>query len=184
VYATNRVFSTTNGAWNDLNSADYPNNIRGANVEPETDRTYEVGTDFDLLQNRLRFSVTYYNKYTYNVQANAGISSSSGFSSRLINIDEEYVRRGWEITLGATPVRTEDFNWDLTANWSTTKQYYEQLDPDYSPDQYWVKVGERTDAYTTYDWRRDPRGNIIHQNGFPVESDYLRRIGYLNPDWI
>jgi hypothetical protein len=34
------------------------------------------------------------------------------------------------------------------------------------------------------DWERDPNGNIINSNGFPVRSTYYSIAGYSNPDWI
>jgi TonB-linked SusC/RagA family outer membrane protein len=184
VYETNQTYSVTTGVWNDLNSASYPNTIRGSNVKPETERTYEIGTTFNLLNNRLQLDLTRYSKYIYNVQTDAPISDASSFAYKLINTNQTYDRRGWEIALGAVPVRTKGFNWNVDINWSTTKEYYAHLDSVYSSDQYWVKPGKRTDAYTTNDWERDPQGQIINQNGFPVKSNYPTKIGYLNPNWI
>jgi len=46
------------------------------------------------------------------------------------------------------------------------------------------KVGERADAYVLYDYLRDPDGNIIHNAGKPLYSDYISKFGYSDPDWI
>jgi TonB-linked SusC/RagA family outer membrane protein len=184
VYETNQTYSTTTGVWNDLNSANYPNTIRGSDVKPETERTYEVGTSFNLLNDRLHVDLTHYSKYIYNVQTDAPISDASSFAYKLINTNQTYDRRGWEIAVGAVPIKSKNFNWNVDVNWSTTKKYYSDLDSVYSSDQYWVQPGKRVDAYTTNDWKRSPTGKIINQNGFPVKSDYPTKIGYLDPNWI
>lgn len=185
VYATNRTYTIASAAWDGYNAATYPDNLLGADVLPRTDRTWEVGTAAYFLKKRLRLDATYYNKYTYNIPASASVSSTSGFSSKLVNIDETYVRRGVEITADATVVKQGRFQWETILNWSTSRRYYKSLDAVYSADNLWTKVGARVDAVTINDWERDPSGNIIHQaNGMPLRSDYKTRIGYLDPSWV
>jgi len=63
--------------------------------------------------------------------------------------------------------------------------YYHKLDPVYSSDNLWTKVGGRTDNYTDRYWLTDPEGNLIHKsNGMPWKSDYRKRWGYTDPDFI
>lgn len=47
-----------------------------------------------------------------------------------------------------------------------------------------MKPGERWDWLGYYDWERDPYGNIIHDNGYPIQSKYQSVAGYENPDWV
>ena len=88
----------------------------------------------------------------------------------MINIDEEQLRKGFEITLSGDIIRTKDWNWNSMFNWSRDRYYYSQVDPVYSTQKPWVKAGERWDWYGVYDWERDPEGNIIHEAGYPVLS--------------
>ena len=97
---------------------------------------------------------------------------------------EEITRRGVEITANVTPVKSKDWQWDLSVNWSKYARYYTKLDSLYSDDKPWVKVGERYDAYVLYDYLRDPQGNIIHNAGKPLYADYSSRFGFSDPDWI
>ena len=109
-------------------TADYPNYLLG-DVKPITDRTWEIGTNISFLQgNRLRLDVSYFNKLTYNNTSMQRISSATGFDYRLMNIDEEYVRKGIEVTIDATAIKTKDFTWNLSLNISSSKRYYAQLD--------------------------------------------------------
>ncbi|WP_215223967.1 SusC/RagA family TonB-linked outer membrane protein [Echinicola shivajiensis] len=184
VYATNSVFSVSNNVWDGMNTGRYPENIRGAEVAPQTERTYEFGLATHVLNNKLKLDVAYFNKYIYNIQANATISASSGFSSRLINTEETFEWKGLEVTAEVTPIKNEKLQWNVIANWSKSHRYYKQLDPVYSPDNPWVKEGGRTDLYLYRDWERDPSGNLINYNGFPQRSRYNSLMGTFDPNWI
>lgn len=185
VYATSQSYSTTLGTWNTFNSATYPTSIISSNIKPTTARTWEMGTAAYFLKNRAQIDITYYNKYTYNRQISSSVSPTSGFATSLINSKETWIRRGVEITLEGTPVKTNKFEWTTAINWSTSKQYYKALDPVYSADNLWTKVGNRTDAAAINDWNRDPSGKVIHiDNGLPQRSTYKSLLGYSDPDWI
>lgn len=185
VYATNQTFSTTLGDWSSLNSAAYPTTIRDGIVNPQTNRTWEVGLSAYFLKKRFKFDAAYFNKFLYNTQTLAPISSASGFVSTLINTDQTWVRRGLEFTLETTAIKKENFNWDIVANWSNFQTYIKDLDPVYSPDNTWTKEGGRTDVYTSKKWLRDAYGNLIHNtNGLPVSSNYSYVFGNNNPDFV
>lgn len=184
VYDTSRSYSISTNLWNNMNGATYPTTMRSALIEPSATRTYEIGTSMHFLQNRLQLDVAYYNKLYYNLTQKASISDACGFESTLINIDEEQVRKGLEITLSANILRSKNWSWDATFNWARDRYYYAKIDPVYSVQKDWVKVGERTDYLTYYDWERDPQGNIIHDNGYPIQSNFQSIAGYKNPDWV
>lgn len=80
-------------------------------------------------------------------------------------------------------MKKKDFQWLSTINWSNQHRYYVDLDPVYSAQSPWVKKKERLDTYTDYYWLRDPDGNVIHNSGYPVKSDYKKKYGYSDPDF-
>jgi hypothetical protein len=93
------------------------------------------------------------------------------------------MRKGWEITLSGDVVRTKDFVWTPTLNWSTYKYTYHKLDETYSSKDYWVAVGERYDAFSVPDWERVPEtGEYIFQNGREI-SAVNPTIRTRLPDW-
>lgn len=184
VYDTNNAYTINSNIWDGLNGATYPTSIRGGNVLPQASRSFEIGTAAHFLDNRLWTDITYYNKLSYDFARKAEISAVSGFNSTLINIDEELMRKGVEITIGAKPIVTNDFTWNLLANWSLDRCTYHKTDPVYSIQRDWVKEGERWDWIDVNDWERDPNGHIIHENGFPVLSQYKSKLGHANPNWI
>ncbi|WP_081210664.1 SusC/RagA family TonB-linked outer membrane protein [Salegentibacter sediminis] len=184
IYATNNIYNITNNAWDNLSAATFPNVIRGTDVRPESSSTFEVGTVLNVLNNRAKFDVTYYAKRMYDFLRSTSISPASGYTSNYVNTDEEITRRGVEIAANINPVRTEDWRWDISFNWSKYARYYTQLDDEFSPDQIWVKEGERVDHFTLNEFQRDAQGNIIHLNGLPQYNPFHSLYGYSDPDWI
>lgn len=181
VYATNRLYSTTASAWNTMNSANYPDNLFDGDLLPTSARTWEIGTAAYFFKKRLHLDVAYFNKFYFNRQVSATIPSSSGFNTILVNTKETYVRKGFEITVDGTVINNSKFNWQSIINWSNQHRFYVDIDPERSAKNLWTKKDQRLDGYIDYYWLRDPSGNVIHNNGRPVDSDYRKRYGYTDP---
>ena len=183
VYDTNVNYSITNPAWGTTASATMPSWLSESAVNPETASTWEVGTQAWLLKKRLGIDVTYFNKDMYDFLVEGPVSEASGYSSSYVNSKERIARIGWEISLTGVPVRTKDWEWTVTANWSKYARYYTQLDDRYSSKDPWVQVGSRVDAYYLYDYARDPEGNLIFSNGDLQFNPFYSCVGYYDPDW-
>ena len=194
-YSVNSPYGISTNMWDGLNGAYYPapvkigdktyyNIIRDANILPQSTRTYEFGLGSNFWANRLRFDIAYYNKLYYDKIIPADVSDASGFSYIYLNIDEEIVRKGVEITIGATPVHTGNWRWDVTANWSWDRRYYHKIDPNYSEDSPWVAKGNRYDWIKLNDWERAPDGQLILNSGKVTASKYETLFGYSSPDWV
>lgn len=183
-FVINPTYTLSNNVWGNLSSQYLPGSIRPENLKPEGTETYEVGTAMSFIKKRISLDVTYYEKRYFDGIVNATISSSSGFSESTVNTKEQQTRKGVEIVLNGTPVKGDDWQWDLGFNWASSAIYYTKLDPVYSSNQPWVKVGERADANIIYELMRDPQGNIINSAGLPQYSDYQTRIGYNDPKFI
>src|SRR5690606_24250059 len=112
------------------------------------------------LKNRLGLDFTYFSYLEKNFPKDVPISQASGYNSLRLNADE-INRKGIEIVISGTPVRTRDFRWDVTLNYArlrrTVKSYYEG-----ETIRDGVKVGERTDVYRTWAWERSPAGEIVY----------------------
>ncbi len=183
-YTINQAYEIENSVWNNLSSARLLSSIRGTNVLPESSETYELGSILNLFRNSVSVDFTYYSKRMYNFLKAAEISRMSGYKTNYVNIDEEITRRGIELTLKAVPLRLPDWNWNVLLNYSRYAKYYTQLDPVYSLDKPWVKVGKRADYYTVKKYQRDSEGNLVHLAGLPLREPYRSLFGYRDPDWI
>lgn len=184
IYDINQVFNITNNAWTNLTSASLPATIYSSDVFPESASTWEVGTAINFFTNRASVDIAYYSKRMFDFLQEAEISPATGYYNSYINIDEEITRKGLELTLNGSPVKTNDWQWDISLNWSKYARFYTKLDSTYSADKPWIKVGERADPFVLYDFQRDPQGNLIHKNGVPLYSAYASKYGNYDPDWI
>lgn len=185
IYTINNVYGISTNQWGSLSSASFPTTIRPNDIFAEGSATTELGTNASFLRNRITLDLTLYQKRMYDFIVPGGISPSSGYTSVLTNSKEERTRKGVEITLTTTPVKTTDFSWDLGFNWSKYATWYSQLDPVYSvQNRDWVKVGKRYDHYTFNEYQTDPQGNMVFNNGVPTYKPIVSLAGYSDPDWI
>jgi len=173
---------TSGISWNGTPSLNQPGTIITPDIHPKTTISQEYGTELRFLKNRIGIDFTRFSYLEKNFPKEVPISQASGYNSLLLNADEIY-RRGIEVVLTATPVRSKDLRWDVTFNYSnlrrTVKSYYGG-----DTIRNGVKVGERTDVYRTWAWERSPDGQIVYgSNGFPQYIDHVVNLGHYNPDW-
>lgn len=81
-------------------------------LKPEISTEGEFGIDLRLFQNRLSFDFAYYNKNTKNQIISANLSPESGYTSRVRNVGK-IQNKGFELAVGAVPVRTKDWEWQI-----------------------------------------------------------------------
>ncbi|MBV4356437.1 SusC/RagA family TonB-linked outer membrane protein [Pinibacter aurantiacus] len=180
VYANNLSYTISN-SWGN-SSAATPDNLAGANLLPTTTRTWEVGTGAYLFGKRLHADVAYYSKLYYNNQIKQTIAPSSGYASTLINTNETFARRGWELTLDGTVLKNKTLTWQSMINFATQHRYYVDIDPVYSAKNLWTKSKNRMDVYAQPEHAlRDPQGNMIHQGGLALLSKFTEQFGYTDP---
>ena len=184
VYDNNNVYSVSTNVWDGLGTASYPSSLIGGNVHPKKSMVYEVGTAANFFNNRLYADLAYFRKLESDFIISGGISSATGFSSVQVNFKEERLRNGYELTIGGSPIKNKDFQWDILTNWGHDKYSYFKIDPDYSTKKPWLKKGESWDWFDIYDWDRDPDGNIIHNGGIPVKQNFKTKVGNLTPDLV
>lgn len=180
VYGNNLSYTVSN-AWGSTTAVS-PDNLADPKLPPTTFRTWEFGTAAYFLNNRLHIDASYFTKLAYNMQVQQPIAASSGYATSLINTQEKIARRGVEITVDGSIIKNRRFQWQSILNYATQHRYYATLDPIYSADNPWTKVGARLDVYAeTEHALRDPEGNMIHQNGLPMLSKFKEKYGYKDP---
>ena len=175
IYATNTSYKVAADTWNGMTGA--AQNTTGYNIAilPSAFETFEVGTMASFFGNRLSFDVAYYQKRNFDTQKSVAVSNASGYYNNLVNTKEEITNKGWEITLGGTPVKTGDWRWDVAFNWSRYRRHYTRIDPEYSTDHIVLNTFQR----------HEETGEMIHDaNGLPLYNTYQSVYGYSDPDWI
>ncbi|HET6541311.1 MAG TPA: SusC/RagA family TonB-linked outer membrane protein [Chryseolinea sp.] len=169
--------------WNNTPSLSYPRILINPDLHPETSDTYELGLDTRFLEGRLGLDVALYRIRDFNNLNVVPISEGTGYTARLEN-GGEFIRKGIEITLTATPVKSGAFSWDVVVNWSQFRKYLESVYGGATKLNN-IPVGTRNDALYGFSYMHTPGGKLVLQdNGFPQNDPYVRKLGYSDPDFI
>lgn len=102
------------------------NNIGNVNLGWETAKQLDIGVDFGFFNDRLTFSVDYYNKNIDKLILLNPVSLTTGFSNINQNIGA-MTNKGFEFAVKGTPVKTKDFTWTTSFNLSLNKNKVTQL---------------------------------------------------------
>ncbi len=106
--------------WNGNGLMSTPNGLVDPNLRPALSASSEAGIDLRFFKNRIGLGFTYYNEKKIDEILSVPVTGASGFTSKLINAGR-IDRSGIELQLNATPVKTKDFNWDMTLNFAKNK---------------------------------------------------------------
>jgi len=152
-------------------------------IKPTISTSFELGTEFRLLDGRIFGDVNYYNRLAEDQILNIDVTGATGYTSTKINAGA--IRNsGIEVTLGGTPIKTDDFSWDVTINYSRNDNVVEELS-DFS-DRYrlsWYSFGKKMYLYAEEGksvgsiygtkYRRDPKTGkkVLYDNpGHPYDG--------------
>ena len=163
------------------------------NLKAEIIKSDEIGTEIRFLKGRLGLDVTYYNAVSTNQFLSLAAPSGSGFSSYYVNAGK-IVNKGFEITIDAEPVRTNNFNWKTNINLSKNQNEIVELiasNPNYQVggnDEGFESIikagGSFLDLYI-FKFARNAGGQIIlSAAGVPTKAATSTKVGNVNPDLI
>lgn len=125
------------GQWGDATRLAKSGQILSPNLKPEEITSKEVGIDLGFFQNRLKFEGTYYEVQNRNqILRNIPVASSTG--SDVVNINAGLIEsKGWELALSGTPIKTNDWNWTISANWSKNETRLVEIAPGIDVLKFW-----------------------------------------------
>ncbi|MFY1046898.1 SusC/RagA family TonB-linked outer membrane protein [Chryseobacterium sp. GP-SGM7] len=89
-------------------------------------KSTEFGLETSYLKNRLGFDVTWYRNDANNLISNVSVSSATGSLLQKQNIGNLRTE-AFEISLRLTPIKSQNFSWNMTANWSNPVTKVTQL---------------------------------------------------------
>ncbi len=102
--------------------------IRGdANLKSERQKELEFGSDMSFFDGRVELTGTYYIKTIDDLILRAALEPSTGYTTQFVNAGEMQ-NKGIELALNTTPIKTDDFQWDLGINWFKNKSEITRLD--------------------------------------------------------
>ncbi len=166
------------------------------NITPEVVTTYELVGNFDLLRvnGRPRINLDLAYSFQTNKDQILGTtpSSSSGLFNATVNVGETETS-SFELDLGFTPIKTENFEWNARIGYSTYETRVNKV-TDISESVTTAstgtvgivaQVGEAWPSIQGTAYQRDDQGRvIIDDNGSPIRSNDLEILGKIAPDYI
>jgi len=172
-----QIYYTVNNAINGVSAGGFAEGLPNLNLKPFTLREFEVGTELKFLQGRLNLDVSYFARKTNNEIISSSIDISTGYTSRFIATGSTQ-NRGVEIEIGGTAVRSTDFTWAPSFNFTYVQNKILKTDGDANADQTFgtyrpmnanlaLVAGLPGPQVMAYDYLRDASGNIVYANGLP-----------------
>ena len=183
-------------------SSSFPyNNINGffqsgtavdSDIKKEKINTTEFGANFAFLRNRLTLDAAYFITKSTDLITFTTPSVASGSTSYLTNIGE-IEGKGLELTLGAGIIRSEDWTWDLSINYTSNESIVKEITE--GVDEITVTstgsvgvfaiVGEAFPQMKATSYTRDSQDRIVidPSNGNPIKGD-IKNMGKTTPDYI
>ena len=169
-----------------------PQNFGNDAIKPEQKHEFEFGVEAKFLNNRLGLEASYYNAQIRDQILPLTIPASSGATSVLTNIGT-LRNKGIEIAINGTPVKTQDFRWDVGINLAKNVNVVEKLannstellHADYDGNAAQLKsiVGQPMGDFYAHPVATDAKGNrIVDPNGmYKVDADSMIKVGNAMP---
>ncbi|OJX91607.1 MAG: SusC/RagA family TonB-linked outer membrane protein [Paludibacter sp. 47-17] len=168
-----------------------PSQLNNLNLKPEITSSVETGLQVQLFKNLIGIDLTYYNNSSRNQIISLPTSDAFGYSSKLINAGE-INNRGVEITLTAHPVKTRDFDWNSSVNFSRNlntivelSDAVSKLDLSTTLVSLVAEEGKTYGQLQGYDFVYAPDGQkVIGSDGLYMRTQQLRSLGSVLPDFL
>jgi TonB-linked SusC/RagA family outer membrane protein len=163
------------------------------NIRPEFVTTKEIGLALGFFKDRLTFEGQYYVANTTDMITTATTSSASGIRSGQGNIGE-LENTGFNLDLGVTPIKTDNFSWNTRVNFSSAKIIVNKVSDDAKEVNLqqgglygiFAVEGEEFPTIKGIGYLRDPNGNVIidEATGNPQYTSEFIKLGKATPDFI
>ncbi|MBS1521158.1 MAG: SusC/RagA family TonB-linked outer membrane protein [Bacteroidetes bacterium] len=88
-----------------------------SNLKPEQTKSKEIGLELAFFHNRLGFDGTYYVTNTFDEILPVNVSNATGYTNEFLNAGNVQ-NKGVELSVNGTPLKTRDFSWKITVNFT------------------------------------------------------------------
>ncbi|MCV6630278.1 MAG: SusC/RagA family TonB-linked outer membrane protein [Flavobacteriaceae bacterium] len=175
-------------------SASVKDTKNNPNLKPEITKSIELGLEAQFFKNRLGFDVAYYKNNSVDQIFGVPVSTATGFAKKTLNAGE-IENKGVEVSLSASPIRKENFEWRTNINWSKNTNTVVSLEDGIEN----LQLGDFQGGITINARAGEPYGVIqgtdyTYLNGKRVvdasNGQYVKTtnsdnvLGDVNPDWL
>ena len=197
-YGTRNQLSLTsravvNQTGNVLSGNSVANRLGNPDLKAETVSEIEAGIDAQFFRNRLSLNVSVYKKTADDLITDQNLDPASGFTVTRIN-SGSLETKGIEIDFDFTPVRTDNFRWNLAGNFFADESLVTSLPEgtdqivltssiDGRPANYAIE-GQPFGVLQGRATIKDDAGNrVVGGDGLYLVGNDIEIIGDPNPDW-
>ncbi len=188
----NAVYNYSQGAGNGFLQRGATLPIPG--LKPEIVKNLEFGIEARFAENRIGFTATYYKSNSYNQLLRVALPVASGYANKYINAGN-IQNKGFELVLNGSPVRNQNFTWDVTLNLAFNSNEVIELSDEvkifYLGGGFGrsgtpvVEEGKPYGDLLAFKWATDAKGNrVVSADGKPVLSQAQEYVGNFNPKTI
>ncbi len=190
-YTIGNLFGTNPQAY--ANSTKNDNNLK-----PEQTKSTELGLELDFFHNRLGFDGSIYKTNTFDEIIPVQVSPATGYNYLYTNAGN-LRNKGIELTVNGTPLKTADFSWKVTlnfsANYNKVTELYKDGSGNEAQDLQFISylnghslnapLGESDGILRGTDYTYNSKGQkIVGADGqYILNTDPSTDIGNVNPDW-
>jgi len=178
------------------------NGLGNPTLKPESMLSREIGVELKLFKSRLNIDFTYYNNQNKDLLIPVPISGTSGYKSIYMNA-ATMENKGIEIMASVVPVKTKDWNWTLSANFTKNNNKVLSLADGVDNIELGgftgitvnVVAGEPYGSIYSTGFYEDANGNVIINDiatvngkpnpayGLPIKDDKMKSLGSVAPNW-
>jgi TonB-linked SusC/RagA family outer membrane protein len=188
---TSRGFVTPGGGVISSNSVS--NRLGNPDLQPELLEEIEAGVDAQFFRNRLSLNVSVYKKTADDLITDQNLDPATGFTVTRINAGS-LETKGIEVDFNLTPVRTDNFSWNLAGNFFADESKITSLPPGTDQIILTSSIAGRPANYAVVDkpygvlqgtaiLRDDQGRKVVGANGEYLATTDIEILGDPNPDW-
>ena len=166
------------------------NTLGSLNLSPEMTTEFELGLNMGFLQNRIVVDFSYYDRKSDKQIFSLNMDPASGYTAMNTNLGK-IGNKGIEALITLVPVRTKDFEWAITWNYTKNKNKVISLPEELGGEVniygfsggtgLYAIEGEEMGIFKCYRTKTDGEGHIVvNSKGIPLQTDDIEKVGSMN----
>ena len=157
----------------------------------ELQKEFETGLEMKLLDNRIGLEASYFDRHmSKGIVPGAAISNGTGYTGTTLN-SAQMKTNGVEALVTVTPIKTRNFSWDMTINYTRLRNLVTQVAPGLPNTEVgfiYAIAGQPYGALYGSTFARTATGQLrINSDGLPYNDPSSATstavIGNISPDW-
>ena len=170
----------------------------GESLKPELKSEFEIGTEWRMFSNKLRFELSYYNSETKNQYVEVLAPDTNPFGYEYYGINAGRItNQGIEVVVSGTVIKNDKFSWDATVNYSLNENVVKDI-PSNGGDtrsiiltdgnnmnyRYSLIEGQPFGVIEGKKLVRNDKGQIVLDDTGNVQLGQYENVGNANPNYM